>query len=132
MTTAERRLCTDGHLTGIGHAYIAFLNNAGKAINQDFEQDVPKIFAPACKKIVNGKSMFDTSDALGSYLWKAQEIYGKWRIHQDYHLYPSTSTRSIVINFIAETEHAQLLVIAILKIDIDGLITEIFEVDNIR
>ena len=132
MTIEVQGRCTESGLTQIGHNYIAFLDRAGKAETQDFAQDVPKLFASVCKKIVNGKTMFDKSDAFGPYLGKAQEVFGKWEINQEYHLYPSPSTRSITISFIAETVDMQLLVIAILQIDKEGLICEIFEVDTMR
>ena len=64
-------------------------------------------------------------------MWKAQEIYGKWQINNDYQLFPSLNTHSITIKFIAETAKIEMLVIAILKIDTDGLITEVFEVDTL-
>lgn len=121
---------TESRLIEIGHAYIRFLNLAGIANDRTFEKEVPQLFAKKCTKVVNSKPKFDKGSEVGDYLWKAQEIYGKWQINPNYDLFPSLSTCSITINFTAETSQIHMLVIAILKINKEGLITKIYEVDT--
>lgn len=122
--------CTESNLIKIAHSYGEFLRQAGKAENQDeIDQDIPKLFAHDCKKIVNGKTLFNKSNGFGSSLFDAQQLCGKWRINPDYfHVYPSTYTHSLTINYILATENIQFLVLAVLKVDLNGLINQVFEV----
>lgn len=120
----------DTDLIKRAHSYIEFLDSAGKA-DSSFQEKIPQICSRECKKIVNGKTRAETSIQLEEYMSKAQEIYGKWMIHKDYELFPSSTTRSITIKFIAETDKVKLIVFAILKFDDNGLIDTIDEVDNI-
>ena len=88
------------------------------------------LFAPRCKKIVNGKTLCVTNQQLRENLWKAQTVYGKWQVNKQYELYPSPSNNCVTMKYIAETTKSKLLVIAILKLDSEGKITEIDEVYN--
>jgi hypothetical protein len=115
-------------LTTFGHNYLQFLDRAGYTAKRMPDQELGSLFASGCKKIVNGKTLCETNEHLKENLWKAQTVYGKWRINQQYELYPSTSTNCVTMKYIAETTKSKLLVIAILKLDSEGKITEIDEV----
>lgn len=89
------------------------------------------MFSEFCKKIVNGEIRVHVREELDPYFVKAQQMYGQWKIFPVYNLFPSLVTRSVTISYIAETQEVKLVVIAILKFDEQGLISEIFEVDTI-
>ena len=124
---------TESFLSGVAHAYMKFLGEAGAANDRSYQNAMPQLFALTCKKIVNGVDKppaCETREAFAQYLWKAQEVYGKWKVQQAYSVFPSQSTRTVTVNYIVGTTQIQLIVIAILTVDADGLIAQISEVDH--
>jgi hypothetical protein len=125
-------------LEKIGNAYQAFLNFAGnEAIDcASIEAEASLLFAVSFKKVVNNRTALEGRTKLGSYLWKFRENLGRWKINPNaYSLIPSTDDFSyITVTYTVETidmaKPIRLIVIAILKVDEDEKIIEIFEVDN--
>ena len=117
-------------LVDVGNSYIEFLDKAGKADGPYFKEEVPKLFASKCAKIVNGDVKFESRDAFQQYFMIAQERYGNWHIRAIKPLYSCLDESTVTIKFIAETSKIKLLVFAVLKIDREGMIHEIDEVDT--
>jgi hypothetical protein len=130
MTTLNAGI-SESTLAELGRSYLEFLNQAGQGNDHTFEDKIPNLFSEFCKKIVNGEVRVHAREELGPYLGKAQQMYGQWKILSGYNVFPSLATRSVTISYIAETKEVKLIVIAILKLDEQNLITEIFEVDNV-
>jgi hypothetical protein len=107
------------------------LHQAGQVSGSTIEDRVPLLFSEFCKKIVNGETRVHARNEFCPYFKKAQEMYGSWKILPLYQLFPSPSRRSVTISYIAEAKSAKLVVVAILKLDEQNLISEVFEVDSV-
>ena len=119
--------------TNIATSYMFFLNEAGQKNDRLFAVHVPGLFSKNFRKIVNGEERVANADQLVEYLFKAQEVYGKWKIHDNFEVYPSESTNSVTIKYVVETSKTKLLVIALLKLEValeKMIIKEVVEVDH--
>jgi hypothetical protein len=118
------------NLRTIGEHYVAFLQKVGQSDAPVTSEEVSQLFAPQCKKIVNGIVLFDSSSALPDQLNTARNATGKWRIKT---LLTTTSpddgTCTIQIEWTGERigKHTTMMV---LFLDDRGKITQMHEVYN--
>ncbi|MES2345371.1 MAG: hypothetical protein V4494_05495 [Chlamydiota bacterium] len=128
----------ESSLESVGRNYQDFLNFAGNdALDcASIEAETFSLFASNFRKVVNNQIACEGRDKIGSYLWEFRENLGRWKIKPDvYPLITSADGFSYVtviytVGTIDKAEAMSLVVIAILKVDIDKKIVEVFEVDH--
>ena len=134
----DKELTTKSGLERIGRDYQKFLNFAGNdAVDcLSIEVEASALFAANFRKTVNNQLVLEGRNRLGHHLWGLREKLGRWKINPDvYPLITATDGFSyITVTFTGETidraEPIRLIVIAILKVDGDEKIAEVFEVDH--
>lgn len=122
-------MLTSQSLLEIAQSYTQFLDQAGSADDINFKEKVPELFASDCKKIVNGKVNVASRDTFEQYFRTARETYKKWNI-KPLSFYSCSEQSSVTIVYLAETITVKLLVLATIRVNPDGLVDEIFEVDT--
>lgn len=116
------------HLTQSASQYITMLNNIGEG--SELPEEIASLCAKNCKKVRNGKPLFEDREYFADQLISAKEWIGNWSI-EVLELIPIASPRSTVIRYVLTTQkEGVLLVFVILKFDSDYYITEINEVHN--
>ena len=110
--------------------YIETLNQIGASQTDWQSKDIEPLCSINCKKIRNGKVLFEGKDLFTAQLDAGKEWLGTWVIDVQEVLI-STDDRSAVIRYELATEKKDhLVIIAILHFDSNYLINEINEVHN--
>lgn len=120
-------MLTSQSLLEIAKSYTHFLDQAGSA-DINFKEEVPKLFANDCKKIVNGKVNVASRDTFEQYFRTARETYKHWSINP-LSFHPCSEKSSVTIKYIAEATTVKLFVSATIKVNPKGLVDEISEFD---
>lgn len=117
-------------LTDAGNRYIAFLKHQGLSANPSYPQEIFSLCAKNCRKVRNGKLLFEGCEYFADQLNTAKEWIGTWSM-DILDLIVSTDSRSVVIRYALSTEkEGVLIVFAILRYDENYMIYEINEVHN--
>lgn len=110
--------------------YIETLNKIGASQTDYRSKDIEPLCSVNCKKIRNGKVLFEGKDFFVAQLDAGKEWLGSWTIDVQEVLI-LTDNRAAVIRYELATEKEDhLVIIAILRFDSNYLITEINEVHN--
>ena len=117
-------------LTEAANNYITTLNQIGQRHSDYQSEDITPLCSKNCKKVRNGKVLFEGKSFFAAQLDAGKEWLGSWSIDVQEVLI-STHNRSAVIHYKLATEKEDnLVVIAILHFDSNYLINEINEVHN--
>ncbi|OJW53935.1 MAG: hypothetical protein BGO67_07670 [Alphaproteobacteria bacterium 41-28] len=68
------------NLMAIGASYVDFLKEIGESGAPVTQKRVSRLFAPECKKIENGTTLFTQSSMLPAQMNNAREAVGKWTL----------------------------------------------------
>ncbi|MFA6915040.1 MAG: hypothetical protein WC222_01460 [Parachlamydiales bacterium] len=110
--------------------YIETLNRIGTSQTDYQSNDIEPLCSINCKKIRNGKVLFEGKDLFAAQLDAGKEWLGTWAIDVQ-EVLTSTDNRTAVIRYELATEKEDhLVIIAILRFDSNYLISEINEVHN--
>jgi len=110
--------------------YIETLNQIGASQTDYQSKDIEPLCSVNCKKIRNGKVLFEGKDFFAAQLDAGKEWLGTWKIDVK-EILISTGSRAAVIRYELATEKEDhLVIIAILRFDSNYLISEINEVHN--
>ena len=116
-------------IKGANH-YIETLNQIGASQTDYQPKDIEPLCSVNCKKIRNGKVLFEGKDLFAAQLNAGKEWLGTWTINVQ-EILISTDSRAAVIRYELATEKEDhLVIIAILRFDPNYLISEINEVHN--
>ncbi len=114
----------------VANNYIKILNKIGKLQSDCRSEDIMTLCSMNCKKVRNGKVLFEGKDFFAAQLDTGKEWLGAWSIKVQEVLI-STDNRSAVIHYELATEKEDdLVIIAILHFNSNYLINEINEVHN--
>jgi hypothetical protein len=118
------------NLTQVGNDYMTLMNRIGSEQNLSHSKEVMTLFAPSCKKIVNGAVWYESADNYLPQLLATGEKVGFWSI-EPLDVIPGADNRTVVIRFLVHTEKAGIWnTLVILRCNEQHLITEINEVFN--
>lgn len=110
--------------------YVDFLNQLGLIPEHSYPQEIFSLCAENCKKVRNGKLLFEGSEHFAEQLNTAKEWIGTWSIHV-LDLIVSIESRAVVVRYALSTQNeGELIVLVILRYDSDFKICEINEVHN--
>lgn len=113
-----------------GENFVEFLRKTGQ-LERAVTQDDLQIFAPQCKKVVNGKVLFTSPHAYPEQIANARKGIGKWTVST---LWTTISkedrTYTLLFKWTAE-KMAESITMATLFLDDAGKIIEIQEVYNL-
>ncbi len=111
--------------------YLDVLSKIGDPHNKYDPENISKLCAHTCKKVRNGKILFEQKSHFADQLKSGKEWLGSWFIHP-LEVFAAPDSNSAVIRYELTTEkEGQLLVFVILKFDQNCQIYEINEVHNI-
>ncbi len=117
-------------LISTANHYLKFLNDASFCDAAEIASQVSQLCVPNCKKILNGKTLFQDRNHYTSQLVEIKKEIGAWKI-QPLDVFTSVENSIVVIRHLVITEKAgDLIVLLVLRCNPDGLITEINEVFN--
>jgi len=110
--------------------YVAFLNHLGFAEEHPCPQEIFSLCTKNCKKIRNGRLLFERREHFADQLITAKEWIGAWSIDV-LDLIVSVESRTAVIRYVLSTQkEGNLIVFVILCYDSNYMIYEINEVHN--
>lgn len=105
--------------------YIETLNQIGASQTHSQSKDIESLCSVNCKKIRNGKVLFEGKDLFAAQLDAGKEWLGTWKIDVQ-EVLTSAGNRTAVIRYELATEkEGYLVIIAILRFDSNYLISEI-------
>lgn len=108
--------------------YLSNLNNASSLDTAQIADQVSKICAPNCRKVVNGKVIFEERESYSVQLSDIKKVVGAWSI-QPLEILPYVDKNLVVIRQLVFTEKTGVLaVFLILRYNDEYKITEINEV----
>ena len=115
-------------LKAVGERYVTFLQKIAET--PVTEKDVSPLFAPHCKKVVNGKVLCTLSSELTDQLNTARANAGKWAILETLFVIPAVEDGacSLQIRWKAEKMEQEHTTLKVLFIDNIGKIYQIDEV----
>lgn len=117
-------------LADIGRSYLDLLKRIGVERTKEYAQEVESLFAPSCKKIVNGEVWYESRDDFLPQLLSTGKAAGLWNI-QNLAIIPGIDGKTVVIHFIAPTENIGIWnAITILRCNEQQKIIEIDEIFN--
>lgn len=123
-------LSTKEALIKAANHYIETLNQIGASQTDYQSKDIEPLCSVNCKKIRNGKVLFEGKDLFATQLDAGKEWLGTWTIDAQ-EILISTDNRAAIIRYELTTEKEdRLAIIAILRFDSNYLISEINEVHN--
>jgi len=130
--THEKIVNTPGRedLISTANHYLKFLNDASFSDAAEIASQVSQLCVPNCKKVLNGKTIFQDRNYYTSQLVDIKKEIGAWKI-QPLDVFTSMEDSIVIIRHLVITEKADdLVVLVVLRCNHDGLITEINEVFN--
>lgn len=118
------------HLHSIANNYMSLLLRMGMDLTASYQHDVEALFAPECKKIVNGSVWYEGLENFIPQLLTTGERVGAWQI-EPLDVIANADGTSVVVRFLVTTESAGIWnTMVILRCNNDFLITEINEIFN--
>lgn len=112
------------------HQYLTILNKIGAAKSKCPAEEILSLCAKGCRKIRNGKLLFEGREFFAAQLNAGKGWLGIWSIDADEVLI-AKDERSAIIRYELSTEkEGDLIIIAILYFDSNYMISEINEVHN--
>lgn len=127
----ESYACTLSALHTIAQNYTNFLAQFGKADKGDIKFLMQTLFAPDCRKVVNGKTVSKSIRKLYKQIKKAKKGTGLWTVSVVAPFIAQNNT--VVVHYEIPTEkQGTIVVLKRLICDNNGLIKEINEVFNIN
>jgi hypothetical protein len=118
-------------LHNVGHHYIDYLIQFSSQ-TIIYEQNMHSLFAPNCKKIMNGAIVANNSHELYMQLEETKKQFHSWHIqaYRD-NIFSNQQNNTWVVQYdITTAQLGTMIVMAYLKLDPNGLICEINEVYN--
>lgn len=110
--------------------YLTVLSGIGDLRSHYDPQNISQLCVPNCKKVRNGKVLFEQTSDFADQLKEAKEWLGSWAIHLlEVLAIPDSDAALIRYELITEKE-GRLLVFVILRLDENFNIYEINEVHN--
>jgi hypothetical protein len=117
-------------LLGAAHLYLSNLDAASSLDTAEITDRVSLMCAPNCRKIVNGKVIFENREYYSVQLSNAKKEVGAWSVHP-LEILTHVDDHLVVIRHLVYTEKAgTLTVFLILRYNDEFRITEINEVFN--
>ncbi len=117
-------------LTKATNNYIKILNQIGTLQTDYQSKDIEPLCSTNCKKVRNGKVLFEGKEHFAAQLDAGKEWLGAWSMNVQEVLI-MTDNRTAVIRYELATEKEDdLVIIVILRFDSNYLISEINEVHN--
>jgi hypothetical protein len=108
--------------------FLSHLNQASSWDTAQIDHQASLICAPKCRKIVNGKVIFEERESYALQLSEIKKIVGTWSIHP-VEILPYVDRHLVVIRQLVVTEKTGILtVFLILRCNEEFKITEIDEV----
>lgn len=118
-------------LKNIGENFVSFLKKTGQSDTPLTQDEISQLFAPSCRKIVNGTLMFSASSAYLEQIANARKAIGKWTIEP---LWAIVSPENGAYTIQFKWKGAQMeesITMATLFIDDKGKISALYEVYNL-
>ena len=120
----------DEFLQTLAGRYIDFLKMVGQSDIKTYEAQVPNLFAPHFKKVMNGKIALTTSKELAPHLKDVRLMAGTWTV-DNLETLSFPQDRVCVVRYVLNSsKEGTYTTIAILRYDDKELITEVNEVHN--
>jgi hypothetical protein len=117
-------------LQAAAHLYLRNLEDASFLNADEIAARVSTMCAPSCKKIVNGKVIFESSEHYSVQLTNIKKDVGTWTV-QPLEILTDVGSRAAMIRQLVFTEKAGVLIVfVVLRFDDEYKITEIDEVYN--
>lgn len=118
-------------LRNVAEQYVTFLNQAGQSDTPITDEEILKFFSHDVQKIENGKTTLSSAKDLPPNWTSVRKAVGKWTVKLNQSI-PSQEEQvcTIVISWTAEKVQDLHMTMAILRINPQRKITEIFEVWN--
>lgn len=117
-------------IANAANCYISILNKIGEPHTGCRSEEMMPLCTRNCKKVRNGKLLFEGREHFATQLNRGKEWLGAWSIDVQEVLI-STASRTATIRYELATEkEGDLVVIVILYFDSNCLINEINEVHN--
>lgn len=117
-------------LTKAARHYVEILNKIGEPHSDCQSQEIIPLCTKNCRKVRNGKLLFEGRDFFAAQLDAGKEWLGTWSIDVR-EILISSDKRSAIIRYDLSTEkEGDLVIISILHFDSNYLINEINEVHN--
>lgn len=117
-------------LTAAANRYVTVLSEIGKFRSDFRSEEIMYLCAKNCRKVRNGKLLFEERKFFADQLNSGKEWLGVWSINVQ-ELLVSTDNRTATICYNLATEkEGDLVVIVILHFDSNYMINEINEVHN--
>ncbi len=117
-------------LTNAANHYLAIINKIGAAKNGCRSEEIASLCTKNCRKVRNGKLLFESRDLFAGQLDSGKEWLGAWSI-EEREILIAAEERSAIIRYKLSTEkEGDLLVFVILRFDSNYKICEINEVHN--
>jgi hypothetical protein len=110
--------------------YLVVLEKIGDPYNKYDPENISKLCAHNCKKVRNGKILFEQKSDFADQLKSGKEWLGSWFVHPLETLVISDSNSAVIRYELTTEKEGPLLVFVILKFDQNCQIYEINEVHN--
>lgn len=110
--------------------YLTVLSKIGDLHNKYDPQNISKLCARNCKKVRNGKTLFEQRTHFSDQLISAKEWLGSWAIYPLETLAIPDSHSAVIRYELTTEKEGRLLVFVILRFDENFNIYEINEVHN--
>jgi len=127
---AEHMSNKNKNIMQAANQYLVVLGKIGDPHNKYDPENISKLCAHNCKKVRNGKTLFEQKAHFADQLKSGKEWLGSWFIHPLETLAIPDSNSAVIRYELTTEKEGQLLVFVILKFDENCQIYEIDEVHN--